>query len=282
MSESIVYLNGVFLPLRDARVPVLDRGFIFGDGVYEVLPSYAGRLFRLEQHLARLERSLAEVRINNPFSREAWAELLLAVVQRNPWPDQSIYLQVTRGVAERIHNFPERTTPTVFIMPSELKPPAPELRTVGVTAATLEDFRWLRCDIKSTSLLGNCLLKQVAADRGAYEAVLIRDGFLTEGSSSNIFVVKNGVVATTPRNHLILAGITYDALLELSGRGELRIEQRGIPAAELRSADELWLSSSTREVLPITRLDDTPVGDGRVGPMYRRVDTAYQALKRAL
>lgn len=278
----IVHLNGSFLPLEEARVPVLDRGFIFGDGVYEVIPVYGREPFYLEAHLARLGRSLAAIRLPNPHTDAEWAALVRETIARNGPDHQALYLQVTRGAAPRDHTFPKDATPTVFLMASPLKPIPPEQLEHGVAAVSFADNRWLRCDIKSTSLLGNVLLRQAAAEAGAAECVLFRDGRLTEGSASNIFVVRSGVLLAPPKSNLILPGITYDVTLELAARGGIPTEVREVSEGETRGADELWLSSSTREVLPITQLDDKPVGTGRPGPVFRRVHALFQARKREL
>jgi len=277
--ESLCYLNGEFMPLADARIPVLDRGFIFGDGVYEVIPAYGRVLFRLEQHLARLAYSLRSIRLANPHDARTWATLLGTVVDRNPWDDQSVYLQVTRGVAPRSHEFPRTTPPTVFIMANPLKTPPPETRERGVAVVTREDYRWRRCDIKSVSLLANVLLRQEAEDAGAAETVLLRDGNVTEASASNVYVVKNGVIASPPKDNLILPGITYDLVLELARAAGLPVEVRPVAAAELLAADEVWLSSSTREVQPVTRVDGEPVGTGKPGPDFARMYQLFQDYK---
>jgi D-alanine transaminase len=280
--ESVAYLNGEFLPLSKARISPLDRGFIFGDGVYEVIPVYARRVFRLADHLQRLGRSLDGVRIPNPHSEQQWAQIIRELVRRSPHEDQSLYLQVTRGVAKRDHAFPTDVVPTVFLMTNALSVPTQEAVDRGVAAVTLLDNRWLRCDLKTIALLPNVLLRQLAVDAGAVEAVLLRDGFLTEGAASNIFVVKDGVLLIPPKSHLILPGITYDVILELAQQHAIACEVREVSEAELRSAQELWLSSSTREVLAITRLDDATVGDGRPGPVFRRMYGLFQELKAQL
>ncbi len=274
-----VFLNGEFLPLDEARVPVLDRGFIFGDGIYEVVPSYGGRLFRWPQHLARLKRSLAAIRIRNPRDDTGWTDLVQALIARHPWPDQFVYLQVTRGVARRDHAFPAGVEPTVFAMASELVPVPAAQREAGVAAITLPDERWLHCDIKSVSLLGNVLARQAAVDAGAVECVMFRDGFLTEGSASNIWVVRNGTVLGAPRDNRILEGIRVGLIDELCARGGLAAETRPVLREEVLAADELLISSATKEILPVTRLDGRPVGDGRPGPVYRALYEAYQAAK---
>ena len=249
-----VYLNGEFMPIEQAKIPVLDRGFIFGDGVYEVIPVYSRRVFRLAEHLARLNASLTAIRIDNPYSNARWSELLGKIIEANPWDDQGVYLQVTRGVAPRNHLFPKGLTPTVFIMADPLVTPTRALVESGVAAVVMQDFRWLRCDIKSVSLLGNCLLRTLAADQGAIEAILVRDGFLTEASASNIFIVSNGIVLTPPKSNLMLTGITYDVVLEILRSNGIAHEVRPVIDAELRTADEIWCTSFAKEVLSITTL----------------------------
>jgi D-alanine transaminase len=279
---TIVYLNGQYLPLEDARIPVMDRGFIFGDGVYEVIPVYSRRPFRLPQHLARLQNSLDGIRLANPHTPAQWEGRIRAIVDRAEWDDQGVYLQVTRGAAPRDHAFPKDVRPTVFIMPNPLSTPPAELVEAGVGAITAADNRWLRCDIKATSLLPNVLLRQLAVDAGCAETILIRDGFLTEGAASNIFVVRDGVVLAAPKSHLMLPGITYDVVLELARSLELPLEVRPVAEAELREAQEVWLSSSTKEVQAVTRLDGRPVDAGRPGPVFRRMHAAYQDYKRTV
>ena len=281
MSQQIVYLNGQFMPLEEARIPVLDRGFIFGDGIYEVVPVYAGRPFRWPQHLRRLTRSLAAIRIDNPFDEAGWTGLMNDLVSRHAWKDQFVYIQVTRGVARRDHAFPKDVRPTVFGMVSELIAPPASAREQGLAAITLPDERWLHCDIKSVSLLGNVLAKQAAVDAQAAECLMFRDGMLTEGSSSNIWVVRGGQVLCVPMDNLVLQGIRVGLLAELCERTGLAFEQRRIAREEVLTADELMLTSATREVLPITTLDGQPVGSGRPGPVWRRLYEAYQAVKQA-
>jgi len=276
----IVYLNGEFLPLDQARVPVLDRGFIFGDGVYEVIPVYSRRPFRLPQHLERLARSLAAIRLANPLTDGEWTRLIGEIVARNTGDDQSVYLQVTRGVARRDHAFPKEAKQTVFMMSGPLVTPAHELVENGVPCITGIDYRWLKCDVKSVSLLGNCLLRQSAAEAGAAEIVLFRDGNLTEASASNVFVIRKGTLLSPPKSHLILPGITYDVVLELAEAVGIPIELRAISEREVRSADELWLTSSTREVLAIVTLDGKSVGSGKPGPVFKRLYPAFQEFKR--
>ncbi len=281
MSE-IVYLNGEFMPLEDARIPVLDRGFIFGDGVYEVVPVYTRRPFRMAEHLRRLQHSLDGIRLANPLTDAQWTQLMTDLIAKNEdaGEDQSVYLQVTRGVAKRDHAFPKDVKQTVFMMSGPLTTPSREQIDKGVSAITAADFRWLKCDVKSVSLLGNCLLRQMAADAGAAETILFRDGELTEASASNVFVVKNGVLLAPPKTHLVLPGITYDVVLEIAHAREFEVEVRAISEAETRGADEIWVTSSTKEVLAITTLDGKPVGDGKPGLLFQRMHALYQEFKR--
>ena len=278
--SDIVYLNGNFMPLDEARIPVLDRGFIFGDGVYEVIPVYSRRAFRLAEHLVRLQNSLDGIRLANPMSSAEWTKLTHEIIARNDGDDQSVYLQITRGVAKRDHAFPKGVAPTVFMMSNPLTTPPREQVDNGVAAITAADFRWLKCDVKSTSLLGNCLARQLAVDAGAVETILFRDGNLTEASASNVFVVKNGVLLAPPKNNLVLPGITYDVVLEIAHAREFEVEVRSISEAETRNADEIWVTSSTKEVLAVTMLDGKPVGDGTPGPLFRRMHAIYQDFKR--
>jgi D-alanine transaminase len=275
----VIYLNGRWLPLAEACVPVLDRGFIFGDGVYEVVPVYSRVPFRLGEHLRRLQYSLDNIKLANPHSEAEWSALIHELIARNEGEDQYLYLQITRGPARRDHAFPKVVTPTVFMMSTPLPQPDPALKASGVRAISAVDNRWLRCDIKSISLLPNVLLRQLAVEAGAMEAVLLRDGFLTEGAASNIFVVKDGALHAPPKDHLMLAGITYDVVVELARADGIPVAIRRIPEAEVRAADELWLTSSTREVLPITELDGRPVGAGVPGPLFARMDRLYQQYK---
>jgi len=278
----IVYLNGEFLPLDQARVPVMDRGFLFGDGVYEVIPVYDRQPFRLADHLRRLDQSLAGIRLANPHDDAQWAELIRAVVQAAPWSDIGVYLQVTRGPGPRDHAFPARVIPTVFLMPLALTAPGQSLVERGVAAITARDNRWLRCDLKTTSLLANVLLRQLSVDADCAETILMRDGWLTEGSASSVFIVKGGVILTPPETHLMLPGITYEVVLELARKHGMAHAVRPVSEAELRAADEIWITSSTKEVLAVTRLDGHPVGDGRPGPVFVRMLDAYRDYKRTV
>lgn len=276
----MVFLNGKFMPVEEARVPVLDRGFIFGDGVYELIPVYSRVPFRMDEHLARLERSLAAVRIRNPYSRAEWRDIILQLVAKQPFEDQGVYFQVTRGVAKRDHAFPKDAVPTVFVMSNPLVNPPRELVQRGAAAVSAVDDRWQHCDIKSISLIGNCLLRQVSADAGAVETILFRDGNLTEASASNVFVVKGGVILSPPKSHLILPGITYDVIAEIAQAAGLALEYRNISEAEVRGADEVWVTSSSKEVLAIVTLDGRPVAGGKPGPVFRRVHALYQEFKQ--
>lgn len=276
----MVFLNGKFMPIEEAKVPVLDRGFIFGDGVYELVPVYSRVPFRLDEHLARLERSLELVRIRNPYTRAEWRDIILQLVAKQPFEDQGVYFQVTRGVAKRDHAFPKDAVPTVFLMANPLVTPAKELVERGAAAVSAADDRWLHCDIKSISLIGNCLLRQVSADAGATETILFRDGRLTEASASNVFVVRKGVILSPPKSNLILPGITYDVIFELAQAAALPFEYRDVSRDEVFSADELWVTSSSKEVLAVVTLDGKPVGDGRPGPVFRKMHALYQDFKQ--
>ncbi|HEX8978574.1 MAG TPA: D-amino acid aminotransferase [Parasulfuritortus sp.] len=274
-----VYLNGDYLPLEEARIPVLDRGFIFGDGVYEVIPVYDRRPFRLHHHLDRLQHSLDGIRLANPLSREAWEAVIGRIVAAAEWQDQGVYLQITRGPAPRDHAFPAEVRPTVFVMTGELSAPPAETVAHGVSAVTAADNRWLHCDLKTTSLLANVLLRQIAVDAGCAETILIRAGHLTEGAASSIFLVKDGVILAPPKSNLVLPGITYDVVLDLAAAEGLATGIRPIAEAELRSADEIWLTSSTKEITAVTTLDGRPVANGEPGPIFRRMHDAYQIFK---
>jgi D-alanine transaminase len=278
----IVYLNNQFLPAEQACIPVLDRGFIFGDGVYEVIPVYAGKLFRFEEHLQRLQNSLDAVRIPNPLSSAEWQNILNQLIEKNGGGELSLYFQVTRGSAQRDHAMPKQPSPTLFAMCNPLKPPATELLQSGVAAISLDDIRWQRCHIKAISLLPNILLRQEALDQDAAEAILIREGQATEGAASNLFVVLNGVICTPPKGPMLLPGITRDLILELAASHGLAHQERTITPADLLCADEIWLSSSTKEILPVTRLDNHAVADGTPGPLFWRMLELYQSYKQHL
>ncbi len=282
IEDGIVYLNGSFLPMREARIPVLDRGFIFGDGVYEVIPVYGRKPFRLAEHLRRLQYSLDGIRLANPYPDSEWSRLILELVARCPHDNQGLYLQVTRGVAKRDHAFPKGVKPTVFMMTNALSTPSPEMVANGVAAITAADNRWTRCDIKSIALLGNVLMRQLAVDAGANETIMLRDGHLTEGSASNVFTVRGGIIVTPPKSNLILPGTTYDVVLELAKKGGMPVEVRAVTETELRSADEIWITSATREVLAVNLLDGKPVGTGTPGPVFQRMHTLFREFKAQL
>ncbi|PKO88825.1 MAG: D-amino acid aminotransferase [Betaproteobacteria bacterium HGW-Betaproteobacteria-12] len=279
-----VYLNGQFLPLAEAGVSPLDRGFLYGDGVYEVIPVYSRQAFRLDEHLDRLQATLAGIKLVSPLAIADWQALIARLIAAAPWDDQSIYLQVTRGADnKRDHAFPPASVaPTVFAFASPLVTTAAAVRASGVSAITVPDLRWSRCDLKVISLLANVLARQQAVDQGCAEALLIRDGYLKEGAASNIFVVKDGVLLAPPKTQLMLPGITYEVILELAARHGQPTEVREITEAELRAADEVWMTSSTKEVLAITRLDGQPVGYGRPGPVGERMWQWYQDFKNTV
>jgi D-alanine transaminase len=278
-------LNGDLQPLSQAKISVLDRGFIFGDGVYEVIPVYGRRLFRFEEHMARLARSLDKLRIPNPHSRDGWLRQVRTLVAAVPADDQLVYVQITRGVALRDHVMPEGIAPTVFIMSNAMKPPTLEQRHQGVSCITARDFRWERGDIKSISLLGNVLARQMSADHGAAETIMFRNGWLTEGSGSNVWVVHEGAVLGAPRSEHVLEGIRYELLRELCEEEGIAYNLRPIAEDDVRTADELMISSASKELLPVTRLDNQPVGHGALrgkpGPVYARLYEAYQRAKQA-
>ncbi len=267
----MIYLNGEFLPIEEARISVLDRGFIFGDGVYEVIPVFERRPFRLDEHLARLAHSLAGVRLANPFDDPGWREIIAALIAQQPFADQAIYLQVTRGVARRDHAFPVGVSPTVFLMSNPLPRPSAEQIEHGVAAITAPDERWRHCDLKTTSLLGNVLMRELAVEHGAAETILLREGLLTEGAATNVLIVREGRILAPQMDWRVLPGITYGAVHDCAQVAGLAFETRDITESELRSADEIWLSSSTKDVLAVTRLDGQPVGAGVPGPMFRRM-----------
>lgn len=282
MPYPICYLNGEFQPLADARISPLDRGFLFADSVYEVLPVFDGRMFRFREHFDRLARSLREIRIESPHTHEEWLALLEELIRRNGGGTMYVYVQVTRGMEfGRNHTFPAGAKPSVFALASQLPALTPQLRETGLTAITVEDFRWGRCDIKSTALLANVLAKQQAADAGAHEAIFIRGDEVLEGSSTSIFVVTRGVLATPANSNRILPGTTRDVALELA-TGVMPIEIRAIRLPELQAADEVLISAATRDVAPITRIDGKPVGAGKPGPYWQKLDAAFANMRARL
>jgi D-alanine transaminase len=278
-AEAIVYLNGAFVPMRDAKISVLDRGFIFGDGVYEVIPVYAREPFRMPHHLARLAHSCDGIGLADPHTDAEWERLVRELIARQPFDDQAVYLQLTRGVARRDHAFPKDVAPTVFMMSNPLPSPMREQVERGVAVITAEDNRWKRCDLKTTSLLGNVLMRQLAAEAGAIETVMFRDGFLTEASASNVLIVKGGTIIAPPKDSLILPGITYDAAIEFAREAGIPTSIRPVPREEALSADEMWLSSSTKEVIAVTTLDGKPFGGGAPGPVFRKLWAVFQSKK---
>jgi D-alanine transaminase len=289
MTDRLCYLNGAYKPLSQAQVSVLDRGFLFGDGIYDVAPAYGRKLFRFDEHMARLERSLDKIRIANPHSPEQWLErcrkLVAALSETEGADDQVVYIQVTRGVAPRDHVMPEGIAPTVFMMSNPMKPPTAEQRHGGVPCTTARDFRWERGDIKSISLLGNVLARQMSADHGAVETIMFRDGWLTEAAACNVWIVKDGAFLGPPKSEHVLEGIRVELLHELCEEEGIAYNLKPISEADVRSADEVILSSATKEVLPVTKLDGEPVGHGALrgkpGPVYARLHEAYQRAKLA-
>jgi D-alanine transaminase len=287
LPDTLCYLNGEFLPLSEAKVSVLDRGFIFGDGVYEVVPVYGRKLFRFDEHMARLARSLAKLRIAAPHTRDQWLErarkLVAALAERSGATDQLVYLQVTRGVAPRDHVMPPGLEPTVFMMASAMKPPSAEQRHHGVACISARDFRWERADIKSISLLGNVLARQMSADRDAIETIMFRAGHLTEASASNVWIVHEGALLGPPKSEHVLEGIRVELMKELCEECGIAYNLRPIAETEVNAADEILLSSATKEILPVTSLDGDAVGHGALrgkpGPVYGRLYEAYQRAK---
>ena len=287
LPELPCYLNGEFTTLPHAKISVMDRGFIFGDGIYEVVPVYGGALFRFEHHMARLERSLKELRIANPATRAKWVEIALKLIADYALSigasaekvDQLIYIQISRGVAMRDHVMPTDITPTVFVMTNVMKPISAEQRRLGVACVTADDFRWEKAHIKATSLLGAVFARQISYDVGATETVMFRDGYLSEASSSNVWVVKDGQLSGPPKDNLVLEGIRYGLIEEICAQQNIPFSLRRISRAEVLAADEVLLSSATKEVLPVTQLDSQPVGSGQPGPVYARLYAGYQQAK---
>jgi D-alanine transaminase len=277
-----VYLNGVFCSAEDAQISVMDRGFLFGDGIYEVIPSYSGRFLELGAHLDRLEDSLSAIRLSNPLSRGQWQAVLKRLIASvpEPTPDRYAYLQVTRGApAHRDHLCPEGIVPTVLAWARPIEPRSREVTERGIACITRPDIRWNRCEIKSTSMLAAVMMRREAADEGAREVIMLRDGMVTEASAANVFAVAGPDLITPPKSHAILPGITREVVMSLAEDAGVRVAERRIPLEELASADEIWLTSSTREIVPVTRLDGAPVGSGIPGPVWRHVDALYQSYK---
>ncbi len=282
MSSQLVYLNGEYLPLNEAKVSVLDRGFIFGDGIYEVIPAYGGKALRFEHHMQRLQNSLDAIRISNPLSNEQWQKIIDKLISEKGSEDQYIYMHITRGVASRDHRFPDETKPTVFVMSNILHTVDPEIIKQGVHAVTLDDIRWQYCNIKAIALLPNILLRQQAVDKGAVEAILIRDGNMTEGAASNVFIVSDGIIKTPPKDQKLLPGITRDLVVELANTHKMPIEEVAISEKEFLSADEIWLTSSTKEILAVTKINEQQVGNGKPGAVWKDMYQKYQDYKETL
>lgn len=278
-----VYLNGEFLPLDEASVSVTDRGFLFGDGVYEVIPVYGGHLFRLQHHLQRLHNSLQGIGMANPHTDSEWREILTRLTAQLGDSDQALYLQVTRGCTDvRDHAWPENIEPTIYARTKTLKTPTTDEKRLGIHAITLDDPRWQHCSIKAITLLANVLARHQAADAGAQEAILIRDGSATEGAASNLFIVKENLLITPPRSDSLLPGITREIVLELAKQHGIPYAEASISANDLRSADEIWMSSSTREILPVLQLDDEAVGNGVAGGVWEEMNALYETCKERL
>lgn len=278
MDNKTVYLNGQYLPLDEAKISVMDRGFLFGDGIYEVIPAYSGSLFHFSEHMERLENSLSSIRLVNPHDREQWLEILTPLLDKNL--DQSVYLQITRGVAaKRDHAFPENVTPTVFAMCSNIVPF--ENLDSGVKAISVDDSRWELCNVKATTLLANILLKQQAVEKGCAEAILVKDGYVTEGAASNIFAVIDGILITPPQGCEILPGITRDVILEIARQNNISYSEDIISLDALKTASEIWLTSSTREIVPVVQLDNETIANGKPGPIWQTMNRLFQAYKRS-
>ena len=276
---SIAYLNGEYLPIEECKISVLDRGFIFGDAIYELIPVYRSKPFYLDAHLKRLYRSLDQIQINNPHSEQQWTEIIKQLIDKSGLEQLYVYIQVTRGVAPRDHAFPANTAPTVFGMIGPWPPMNEDMLTKGLSVLTVNDMRWDRCDIKVTSLLANVMKKQEAIEHQAHEAILVRDGQVLEGSATNVFIVKNGEVTTAPKNHLILPGITRDLVVELIHELNIPLKEQAATETDLAQADEVWITSSTKECLPVTRVNNMPVGSGKPGELWKKVFDAYQLRK---
>lgn len=282
--KNLVYLNGEYKPAANASISIMDRGFMFGDGVYEVIPVYNGKSFRLQQHLDRLQRSLDAVEIDNPLSVSEWSGIFQHLTDSNCSNNDSVlYLQVTRGVMDkRNHAYSRANPPTVLVMCWQHEYPSQDKNTQGVKAVTLEDTRWSNCFIKSVNLLPNVMLKQQAVDRDAAESILIRDGNAIEGSASNLFIVKDDIIRTPPKNRFMLGGITRDLIIELCNEHKILVQEKEISEDELHDADEIWMTNSTGEIMPVTTLNQHKVGKGLPGEVWRRVIALYQEYKQSV
>lgn len=282
-SEPVVYINGEYLPQSQATVSVLDRGFLFGDGVYEVIPVYAGKPLRLTEHLDRLQRSMHRVSLKSPLTQQEWEEIFQTLLESNPGGDRSIYLQVTRGAAPiRDLSFSAGIEPTVFVMVNDIKPVDYAQLEKGIEAITVDDFRWKACDIKSVSLIANVMIRLSANEQNVVDAIMVRGGLVTEGTASNIFVVHSGIISTPPKSDCLLPGITRDLVIELARANGLTVKERDIKQGELETADEIWLTSSTREIAPVVKLDNRVVGDGAAGDYWKKIIALYQGYKQEL
>lgn len=282
-SEPVVYINGEYLPQSQATVSVLDRGFLFGDGVYEVIPVYAGKPLRLTEHLDRLQRSMHRVSLKSPLTQQEWEEIFQTLLESNPGGDRSIYLQVTRGAAPiRDLSFSAGIEPTVFVMVNDIKPVDYAQLEKGIEAITVDDFRWKACDIKSVSLIANVMIRLSANEQNVVDAIMVRGGLVTEGTASNIFVVHSGIISTPPKSDCLLPGITRDLVIELARANGFTVKERDIKQGELETADEIWLTSSTREIAPVVKLDNRVVGDGAAGDYWKKIIALYQGYKQEL
>lgn len=280
LPATLCYLDGEYTALRDAKISVLDRGFIFGDGIYEYVPAYFGQPFCFEEHMARLDRSLAELQIENPLSLAQWRDIVMRLIAPGGEAPQSVYFQVTRGVAPRDHAMVRGIRPTVFVMVNPLPPISEAIRAKGVACVTAADFRWQKAHIKSTSLLGAVLARQISVEAGAAETIMFRDEWLSEASSSNVWIVKDGTLTGPPKNNLVLTGIRYGLLERLCREHGIPYALRPISRDEVFAADELLISSASKELLPVVTLDGQPIGNGQPGPIYKSLYAAYQQAKQ--
>jgi len=282
-ADQIVYLNGEYIPMADSKISTQDRGFLFGDGVYEVIPVYESKLFSFKEHLDRLKNSLKAVSISNPLSDSEWLEILNTLIKKHDWVDQYIYLQVTRGIQMQRDHLPDSDlTPTVYAYTNPLKPVSTAVIENGIKVITLEDIRWLKCDIKAITLLPNVMMKLAAKAQDADDAILIsREGLITEGTASNAFIVKDGTIITPPNGSKLLPGVTRLMIERIAAAHNIPLIEQEVTVEALNSADEIWLSSSTKEALPITSLNGQAVGSGKPGPVWKKIKAFYQEHKQA-
>ncbi len=272
---NVAFINGAFMPLAEANVSIEDRGFQFGDGVYEVIRTYKGRPFSIEAHLARLDRSAAALDLTQPYSRAEWTGHVLEGVKRAAYPEAKIYLQITRGVAPRDHAYSDEATPTVVMTVREFHPLDRSVHATGVEAMTTEDIRWGRCDIKSVNLLANVLARQQVKQARVFEAILVNSGLVTEGAVSNVMVVQGGTVVTAPEGPRILSGVTRAIVLDLALSESVPTQERFVSQSDLYAADEVFLTGTTVEVLAVIRVDGKVIGDGRPGPITQRLAASF-------